>query len=78
MSDPRYMHAYEPSRKRRCKRIIGVEICALPEEALVHQRYEDVQFSVYDGDGTGTTYLNTLDDSIYDESDGSCDHGEFL
>jgi hypothetical protein len=68
MSDPRHMHEYEPSRKGRCKRIIGFEICGLPEDAPVHRRCVDTQ----------PIYSNAPYDNLYDEADGSCDHGEFL
>jgi hypothetical protein len=41
MSDLRHMHKFLPSRKERCKRIIGAEICGLDEHAIVHTRMID-------------------------------------
>lgn len=38
MSDPRHAHAYQPTRKGRCGRIVGSSICHLPEDAPVHVR----------------------------------------
>ncbi len=39
MSDPTYMHEFDPSRKGLCKRIAGGKHCQKPENAIVHQRF---------------------------------------
>jgi hypothetical protein len=39
VSNPRYAHEFDPSRKGLCKRVVGSSICGLAVDAPVHQRW---------------------------------------
>jgi hypothetical protein len=63
MSDPNYAHQFEPSRRGKCKRIIGAEICGLPEGAAVHQRYSH-QYEEREGRAMSTTTKDERDELL--------------
>lgn len=60
MSDPNYMHEFDPSRKGLCKVLAGGRHCGLAEDAIVHKRFADIRRAEEDSLSRSSSML-TLD-----------------